>query len=101
MATRIAVPSGEYCAAFSSTCASAVAVSLGSSRTAHHRPIVHLHVMPPQRLLDLLARGRKDFRGTAHSTLGRDRPGIDPRHRQDVLEQPRQPLDFGQDDISL
>ena len=97
----MAEPGGAYCAAFSSRCASAVAVSRGSSRTGTSGSTVHVQRVRLQRVLHLVARRRDDLRRMRPSRLGGDRAGIDPRHLEDVLEQPRQPFDFGQNQVAL
>ena len=55
-------PDGEYCAAFSSTCAIAEAVRRGSSRTGRVGIDCTSSSVPLQGVVDLVARGRDDLR---------------------------------------
>ena len=50
--TSIGEPAGAYCAAFSSRCDSAAAVSRGSSRTSRSESIAHVDRMAAQHVLD-------------------------------------------------
>ena len=50
---------------------------------------------------DLVACAGDDLRRVDPAELGADRAGVDPRHFQDVLEQPRQPLDLGEHQRAL
>jgi hypothetical protein len=51
--------------------------------------------------IDLVA-GRFDHLGGMHpARLRRNGPGVDPRHLQNVLEQPMKPLDFRENQIAL
>ena len=78
-----------------------MAVSRGSSRTGTSGSTLTSSCVLAQRVLHLVARRRDDLRRMRPARLGGDRAGIDARHLEDVLEQPGQALDFGQDQVAL
>ena len=57
--------------------------------------------MALQGLFDLVASRGDDLRGMRPPRFGGNPAGIDPRHFQQILEQPRQALDLGQYQIAL
>ena len=72
-------PGGEYCAAFSSTWASAEAVRRGSSRTGTSGSTLTVDAVLAQGVLDLVARGRDDL-----GRVRRDAPRWPRRRRRDA-----------------
>lgn len=54
-----------------------------------------------QRLVDLLTSGGDDLRGMRPSLFGRHSASIEPRHVQHVVEQTREALDFGKNQVAL
>ena len=62
---------------------------------------VELHSMLAERVLDLIAGRFEDFRRVHPADIRGDRPRIDARHFQDVLEQTIQSLDFRQNQVAL
>jgi len=76
----------------------------GQPRIDPHRHIGierKVDVAALQGLLDVIACGGHDLGGMCPPRLGGNRPGVDARHLEDVLEQARQPLDFRPDHLAL
>ena len=76
----------------------------GQPRIEPHRHVridLRPQLVPAQRVLDLVARRGDDLGRMRPPRFGGDGAGIDARHLEDILEQPGQALDLGQDQIAL
>ena len=62
---------------------------------------LHVQWMIPERLRHQRARGADDLRRMHPPRVGRHLAGIDAGHVQDVLKQPREPIDFVEHDAVL
>ena len=60
-----------------------------------------VHLVSLKRVLDLIARRRDDLGGMRPPRFGGHGAGVDARHLEEVLEQPRQSLDFRQYQVAL